>query len=193
MLSRVWWDSRTWIRWGMLNWPYFTTSRFWMADKRKECFFFEAGGQANFTPKNTTDPCEGSQVSRGFLHEWVQAEAWYKWSNLCCVSCNVGIVLDGLVEKGAEPEDKTPDLLVDLSNTRWWPWPKEWDHRCKWLNFLHSVSVLSLKEREPLRHPGGALSCFCLTVRRSQWRWFRRLIWMPPGKLPVEIYSVHPT
>ncbi|XP_018538853.1 uncharacterized protein LOC108887791 [Lates calcarifer] len=63
------------------------------------------------------------------------------------------------------------------------------------MSFLQRVSGLSLRDRvrslDIQRELG--VEPLLLRVERSQLRWFRHLVRMPPRRLPLEIFQAHPT
>ena len=61
------------------------------------------------------------------------------------------------------------------------------------MSFLHRVVRLSLRDREELCHPGEARSRAGAPEERSQLRWFKHVIRMPPGCLPGEMFRARPT
>jgi len=59
------------------------------------------------------------------------------------------------------------------------------------MSFLRRVAGLSLRERvrsSVIRRELG-VEPLLLRVERSQLRWFGHLIWMPPGRLPLEVFQ----
>uniref|UniRef100_A0A3B5B951 Carbonyl reductase [NADPH] 1-like n=1 Tax=Stegastes partitus TaxID=144197 RepID=A0A3B5B951_9TELE len=62
------------------------------------------------------------------------------------------------------------------------------------MSFLCRVAGLSLKDRvrsSDIQRELG-VEPLLLCVERSQLRWYGRLIWMPPERLPLEVFQTHP-
>jgi len=63
------------------------------------------------------------------------------------------------------------------------------------MSFLCRVAGLSRRDRvrsSDIRRELG-VEPLLLHVKRSQLRWFRHQIRMPPGRIPLEVFRAHPT
>ena len=62
------------------------------------------------------------------------------------------------------------------------------------MGFLRRVAGVSLRDRvrSLVTREGLGVEPLLLCVERSQLRWFRHLVRMPPGRIPREVFQAHP-
>ena len=63
------------------------------------------------------------------------------------------------------------------------------------MGFLHRMSGLSLRDRvrSSVIRGGLGVEPLLLCIERSQMRWLRHLVRIPPGRLPGEVFRARPT